>query len=188
MRFLILLTSARLAVAPVILSPDTIVQSYLSALKVFDHRGMSQFWADDAVAETRGTSSESRPIDRERMCAMRGFERGMHRNWSWTLTEVGASGVTVRLVEANDLYGLLGSGECVQTVVYSIRDAKITRMVTKEISYSGKPFQTAFAAFKEWLLTTSAASDAAIIREGQIQFTPESARHLLRWLRAWHDR
>src|SRR5712692_6435219 len=73
-RFLILLTSVRLAVAPVILSPDTIVQSYLSALKVFDHRGMSQFWADDAVSETAGMGPDARPIDRERMRAMRGFE------------------------------------------------------------------------------------------------------------------
>ncbi|HXB55951.1 MAG TPA: hypothetical protein VN461_14290 [Vicinamibacteria bacterium] len=188
MRFLILLTSLRLAAAPAILSPASTVESYLSALRVFDHRGMSQFWADDAVTETPGTSSEPHAIDRERMRAMRGFERGMHTKWSWTLTEVGTSDVTVRLVEANDLYDLLRSGECVQTVVYSIHDGKITRMVTRDIAYSGQPFQAAFAAFKAWLLTTSAASDEAIIRQGQIQFTPEAARHLLRWLRAWHDR
>jgi hypothetical protein len=188
MRFLILLTSLHLAAAPAILSPASTVESYLSALRVFDHRGMSQFWADDAVSESSGTSSESHPIDRERMRAMRGFERAMHTKWSWTITEIDASEVTVRLSEVNDLYALLGSGECVQTVVYSIRDGKIWRMVTKDISYSGQPFQTAFAAFKAWLLTTSAASDAAIIREGQIQFTPESARHLLLWLRTWRDR
>jgi hypothetical protein len=188
MRGFILLTCLHLAGSPAILGPATAVQSYLSALKVFNHRGMSQFWADDAVSETSGTSSESQPIDRERMRAMRGFERGMHTKWSWTITEIRASDVTVRLSEINDLYSLLGSGECVQTVVYSIRDGKISRMVTKDISYSGRPFQTAFAAFKAWLLTTSAASEAAIIREGQIQFTPESARHLLHWLRSWHDR
>ena len=70
MRFLILLTSLRLAAAPAILSPASTVESYLSALKVFDHRGMSQFWADDAVTETRGPSSESRAIDRERIAGM----------------------------------------------------------------------------------------------------------------------
>ncbi|HKC13611.1 MAG TPA: hypothetical protein VKI41_16420 [Vicinamibacteria bacterium] len=149
---------------------------------------MSQFWADDAVSETAGTSPDARPIDRERMRAMRGFEREMHTKWSWTITDVGASDVTVSLSEANDLYSLLGSGECVQTVVYSIRDGKITRMLTKDIAYSGRPFRTAFAGFKAWLLATSAASDGAVVREGQIQFTPESARHLLPWLRTWQNR
>jgi hypothetical protein len=182
----ILLTFLRLAASPAISGSATAVQSYLSALKVFDHRSMSQFWADGAVSETTG--GESRPIDREGMRAMRGFERVMHTKWSWAIVAVDASDVTVRLSEANDLYSLLGSGECVQTVVYSIREGKITRMVTKDISYAGQPFRGAFAAFKAWLLTTAAASDATIILDGEIQFTPESARHLLRWLRAWHDR
>jgi limonene-1,2-epoxide hydrolase len=183
---LILLTCLTLAASPAISDPVTTVQSYLSALRVFDHRGMSQFWAEDAVSETPG--GESRTIDREQMRAMRGFERVMRTKWSWAIEEVGASDVTVRLSEANDLYSFLGSGECVQTVVYSVRDGKITRMVTKDIAYSGQPFREAFAAFKAWLLTTTAASDVTIIREGQIQFTPESAHHLLRWLRIWHDR
>jgi hypothetical protein len=182
----ILLACVRLAVTPAISSPAAAVQSYLSALKAFDDRRMSQFWAEDAVSETTG--GDSRPIDRAQMRAMRGFERVMHTKWSWAIVEVNASEVTVRLSEANELYRLLGSGGCVQTVAYSIRDGKITRMVTKDIAYSGQPFREAFAAFRTWLLTTPAASDPAIVREGQIQFGPESARHLLRWLRVWHDR
>jgi hypothetical protein len=186
MRGFILLTCLNLAVSPAVASPAAAVQSYLTALRAFDHRGMSRFLADDAVSEAPG--GESRAIDRERMRAMRGFERVMHTKWSWSIVEVGSSEVTVRLAEANDLYGFLGSGECVQTVVYSIRDGKITRMLTKEISYSGQPFRGAFAAFEAWLLTTSAASDATMIRESQIRFTPESAHHLRRWLRIWRDR
>jgi hypothetical protein len=182
---LLLLSCLNLA-APAALSSEAVVRSYLSALQAFDHRDMSRLWADDAVSEAPGSAPH--PIDRERMRDMRGFERVMHTRWSWTIVDAGAPNVTVRLVEANDLYTLLGAGDCVQTVVYSTRAGKISRMATREIAYSGLPFRQTFAAFKAWLLSTAAASDPAIIREGQVRFTPESARRICRWLRIWHDR
>jgi hypothetical protein len=162
------------------------VHQYLAALKVFDHERMSQFWADDAAFEDPDGSTH--PLDRDRMRAMRGFERVMRTKWSWAITEASDSAVTVRLAEENDLYNLLGSGTCVQTVIYSVLGGRITRMRTTEIAYAGHPFRETFRAFEGWLLTTSAAADATLIRDGHMRFTAESAQHLRRWLNAWHAR
>src|SRR5258708_27703774 len=119
MRSLVLFTCFCLAGSPPIPSPATTVQSYLSALKVFDHRGMSQFWADDAVSETAGIGPDARPIDGERVRAVRGFEREKHTKGSWTITDGGASGVTVTLSVTKSLYYLFRPAVGVPTAGYS---------------------------------------------------------------------
>jgi hypothetical protein len=167
-------------------APISVVQAYLSALKTFDHDQMAHIWADDAVSVA--VDGASHPVDRESLRSMRGFERALNTKWSWTIGQAAANDVTVRLVESNDLYGSLGAGECIQTVVYSVRAGKITRMATKDIRYSGQPFRQRLEAFQKWRLTTAAASDPTLFQGGHRRFTAESARNLRPWLEEWQHR
>src|SRR5258708_12288329 len=78
MRSLVLFTCFCLAGAPPIPSPATTVQSYLSALEVFDHRGMSQFGAHDAVSEPAARGPPPPPTHRDRHRSTRGFNPQIH--------------------------------------------------------------------------------------------------------------
>src|SRR5262245_61278403 len=110
---------------------------------------MLDLLAPDATSE--GSDGKAAPVERERVVAMRGFERAVRTQWSFTLRKRGDLDVSASLREANDFYDALGVGACHQTVVYSVRDGKIARLATKEISYTGRAYRQAFAEFETWL-------------------------------------
>jgi hypothetical protein len=96
--------------------------------------------------------------------------------------------VTVRLVEQNDLYDALGAGTGLQVVEYGVLGGRISRMRTRAIAYSGRSFPETFRAFEAWLLTTRAASNETLMRDGHVRHTAASAKALAPWLRKWAER
>ena len=162
------------------------MQSYLDALKLLDGQRMVDLLAPSAVSE--GADGTPQPVDRERTVTMRGFERAMRTQWSWAVRARHEAEITVSLREVNDFLEGLGAGVCQQTVVYSVDGGKIVRMVTKETSYTGRPYREQFAAFEAWLLTTPAASDPTIVRDGHLLFTAASARQLGPLLKTWREK
>lgn len=165
--------------------PEAVVLAYLNALKELDGQRMLNLLAS-AVAD--GKYGKPQPVETDRVLSMRGFERAMRTQWSWTLGDRHGHDVSVSLREVNDFYEALGVGVCRQTVVYSVTDGKISSIETKEISYGGRPYREAFPAFEAWLLRTPAGSDPTIVRDGHLLFTSASARALEPWLRAWRER
>ena len=144
---------------------------------------MIRFWGQDAVSV--GADGRERPIDHDMMRKMRGFEKGMRTRWTFEIQQVSGADVTVSLSETSDFYDLLGVGKCTQVVVYTVRDRRVVRSATKTTAYEHGEYRPVVAAFRAWLLKTPAIGDSSIIREGQLQFTRESAGRLLPWLRAW---
>ena len=165
-------------------SPREVLSSYLKALKSLDHDGMERHWAEKVTTRYRDGSEEV--LDREFSRKMRDFEREMKTVWSYKIMEVTGERVTVRLIESNDFYDLLGVGRRTQIAIYYVRDGKIFR--DEDGGYQRHQygdFATRYASFKTWLTKTPAAQDPQIMQGQSLVWDAKGAKALRPWLKRW---
>jgi len=163
----------------------TVVCPYLEALSALDHDAMVRHWSPDV--RSVNVDGEERAVDPEFMRQMRGFERSVHTQWTFEVISADRDSVVVNLTETNDFYQLLSLGPRHQTERYTVQDGRIVRMTTLQLRHEDGDFALTFAGFRDWLMTTDAARDRALVRDGRLLFTEESGRRLLPWLHRWHE-
>jgi len=188
--------TTRVTIAPVVLSvlllvssadPRQVVRGYLDALRDLDQDRMDAYCAPDLVW-VGADGSERKPPDAAAARGMRDFEREMKTVWTHRIVAVGGEWVTVEMTEKNDFYDLLGVGRRTQREVYFVRGELIHRIETREMRQERGDYRTEYARFQDWLLSTPAASDPNLVRDGGLRFDATSARRMRPWLEKWRRR
>jgi ketosteroid isomerase-like protein len=185
--------TTRVTIVPVVLSllllvssadPRQVVRGYLDALRDLDQDRMDAYCAPDLVW-VGADGSERKPPDPAAAREMRAFERGMNTVWTYRLLEVDGERISVEMTEQNDFYERLGVSRRTQREVYVVRQGRIHRMETKDMRHERGDYRTEYARFKEWLLSTPAASDPDLVRDGGLRFDATSAKRMRPWLEKW---
>jgi hypothetical protein len=183
----ILLSSTLLGPCDPSVSPTLrVVCPYLEALARLDHDAMAALWAPDLlIVDRHGDAHAPQPAFAR---DMRAYERAARTLWGYAIDSVRGDSAFTTLTESNEFYDLLGVGPRTQREIYVASGGRIRLMRGMTLEHPGGNFDSAYTAFKRWVIDTAAVRDTVLVGDGGLRFTAKSAEPMRRWLKAWRSR
>ena len=129
-----------------------------------------------------------RPSGAARLRAGHAYERAAGTRWGYTIDGVHGDSAFTTLTESIEFYDLLGVGPRTQREIFVASKGCIRIMHGLTMEHPGGDFDSVYSAFKRWVIDTAGVRDSALVGDGVLRFTAESAEPMRRWLKAWRER